>query len=107
MKILHTEASQGYGGQELRIVNEAKGMIERGHDVHLVCPPDAQIAGLARERGIPVELLGIGKKKPSGVLAMRRWIKVNRPDVINTHSSTDSWLVALAWIRHTEPALTW
>ena len=96
MKILHTEASQGYGGQELRIVNEAKGMMERGHDVHLVCSPEAQIAGLARERGIPVELLGIGKKKPSGVLAMRRWIKANRPDVINTHSSTDSWLVALA-----------
>lgn len=96
MKILHTEASQGYGGQEMRIVNEARGMLDRGHDVHLVCAPDAQIAALAHERGIPVEILAIGKKKPAGILAMRRWIKANKPDVINTHSSTDSWLVALA-----------
>lgn len=96
MKILHTESSQGYGGQELRIVNEAKGMLSRGHDVCLICAPNAQIEDLARERGIPVEVLKIDKKRLAGVFAMRRWIKDNQPDIINTHSSTDSWLVALA-----------
>ena len=96
MKILHTEASQGYGGQEMRIVNEAKGMMDRGHDVQLVCPPDAQIADLARSRGIPVDVIAIGRKNLSGIRAMRDWIKQTRPDVINTHSSTDSWLVGLA-----------
>ncbi len=38
MRILHTEASQGWGGQEIRILSEASGLIARGHDVHLACP---------------------------------------------------------------------
>lgn len=96
MKILHTEASQGYGGQEMRIVNEARGMLERGHDVRLVCPPGAQIVELAKRHGVPVDELDIASKRPAALLAMRRYIAAFRPDVINTHSSTDSWLVALA-----------
>ncbi len=106
MKILHTEASQGYGGQEMRIVNEARGMMERGHDVQLVCARDAQIAGLARTYNIPVEVLDIGRKNFRGVQQMRQWIRRSMPDVINTHSSTDSWLVALAtrMMRH-RPAI--
>ena len=43
MRILHTEASRGWGGQEIRILTEAAGMIARGHAVELACPPDARI----------------------------------------------------------------
>ena len=35
-------------------------------------------------------------KRPPGLLAMRRWLAECRPDVINTHSLTDSWLAGLA-----------
>lgn len=96
MKILHTEASCGWGGQEIRILEEACGLIARGHDVHLLCPREARIFAEAPRFGVPATALPIGRKKPSGVLALRRWLLEYRPDVINTHSSTDAWLAALA-----------
>jgi glycosyltransferase involved in cell wall biosynthesis len=96
MKILHTEASCGWGGQEIRILSEAQGMIERGHEVCLVCPPQARIYSEAARFGVPVEALPIGRKNWRGVAAMRDYLKGRQFDVINTHSSTDSWLVAVA-----------
>ncbi|GBE08085.1 putative glycosyltransferase EpsF [bacterium BMS3Abin11] len=96
MKILHTEASLGYGGQEMRIVKEAQGMVELGHDLTLLCPGEAEIGTLAKKHALNVHLLPIGRKNVSAVLALRNWLKENPPDVINTHSSTDSWLIALA-----------
>ena len=98
MKILHTEASTGWGGQEIRILNEAAGMIARGHRVELACPADARICLEAPRRGVPVHALPIGRKNLRGLRAMRRFLRTHSYDVINTHSSTDSWLVALASI---------
>ena len=96
MKILHTESSLGYGGQEMRIVTEARGMQDMGHEVSILCPAEAQIGGLAKEYGLSVALLPIGRKKIPAVFSLLHWLKNNSQDVINTHSSTDSWLVALA-----------
>ncbi len=96
MHIVHTEASCGWGGQEIRILTEAAGMQRRGHRVTLLCPPEARIFAEAQQRKIPVVALPIGRKRLPGVLALRRWLKANPADVINTHSSTDTWLVALA-----------
>jgi glycosyltransferase involved in cell wall biosynthesis len=96
LSILHTEASLGWGGQEIRILTEAAGLIRRGHKVRLACPADARIFSEAPGFGVPVEALPIGRKKPSGVLALRRHLSARRYDAINTHSSTDSWLAALA-----------
>jgi len=96
LSILHTEASLGWGGQEIRILTEAAGMMRRGHQVTLLCPPQARIYQEAKLRGVPVEALEIGRKNLAGLLAMRNWLKHHQADVINTHSSTDTWLVALA-----------
>ncbi|MDX2478026.1 MAG: glycosyltransferase family 4 protein, partial [Gammaproteobacteria bacterium] len=96
MKIIHTESSLGYGGQEMRIVKEAQGMCELGHEVSLLCPEEAQIGKLAKDHGLTVHILPIGKKRLSAVFSLSRWLRENPQDVINTHSSTDSWLVALA-----------
>ena len=96
LRIVHTEASLGWGGQEIRILTEAAGMIQRGHQVTLLCPPQARIYTEAQSRGIPAVALPIGRKNLSGLLALRRWLKTHAVDVINTHSSTDTWLAALA-----------
>jgi glycosyltransferase involved in cell wall biosynthesis len=98
LHIVHTEASHGWGGQEIRILTEAEGMLARGHRVTLLVSPSAQIFPAAKARGIPIEAMPFERKSLRGVLAMRRWLKQNACDVINTHSSTDSWLVALAQI---------
>ena len=38
LAILHTENSTGWGGQEIRILTEARGMLDRGHQVMLLTP---------------------------------------------------------------------
>jgi len=96
MKIVHTEASMGFGGQEMRILTEALGLKQRGHQLTLLCPEDAEICGIAKARGLNVVALPIGKRRLKGLLALYRWLNSNRPDIVNTHSSTDSWLTAVA-----------
>ncbi len=96
MNIVHTEASCGWGGQEIRILEEARGLIERGHQVRVLCPAESRIFEEGPRRGVPTIALPIGRKNLKGLFALRRWLKQNPVDVINTHSSTDSWLAALA-----------
>lgn len=96
LSIVHTESSLGWGGQEIRILTEGAGLIARGHAVTLVCPPQARIAAEAARFGVPVRAAAIDRKSLRGVLGMRRELAALRADVINTHSSTDSWLAALA-----------
>ena len=98
LSILHTESSTGWGGQEIRILTEARGMLDRGHRVTLLTPPKAEILPAARRAGVPVEAIDIERKRVGPLLKMRAWLARHghEYDVINTHSSTDSWLVAAA-----------
>ena len=103
LSIVHTEASLGWGGQEIRVLSEAKGLIERGHEVRLLCPADARIYREAPRWQVPVTALPIGRKRPLGVKVLYEWFKRNRCDVVCTHSSTDSWLSALALLAMGRP----
>lgn len=95
--ILHTESSCGWGGQELRVLTEAQGMLARGHRVQLVCPAQSPLYAAAQARAIPATPLPIGDKQLHGVWTLARWLRAHGPfQIINTHSSTDAWLVALA-----------
>lgn len=103
LKIIHTEASCGWGGQEIRILEEARGLIGRGHQVSLICPLESRIYTEASRYSVPVTALPIGRKRLAGVLTLRQWIKEQRPDIVNTHSSTDSWLTGLACLALSKP----
>ena len=98
LSIVHSENSCGWGGQEIRILTEARGFLDRGHRVTLLTPPEAPIFSAAQRMGIPAVALPIRKKRLPALWALRRWLVANRRavDVLNTHSSTDSWLGALA-----------
>jgi glycosyltransferase involved in cell wall biosynthesis len=96
LRIVHTEASVGWGGQEIRILEETQGMIARGHEVEIWAVGGSGILAEAERRAIPHRALPIGRKNPRGVAAMRRALASVRPEVVNAHSSTDAWLVALA-----------
>ncbi len=71
-------------------------MIGRGHKVTLACVQGARIFAEAPRFGVPVTALPIGRKRPQGVVALRRFLADHPVDVINAHSSTDAWLAALA-----------
>ena len=98
LSILHTENSTGWGGQEIRILTEARGMLDRGHQVMLLTPAHAEILPAAKRLGIPTTAIDIEKKRLGPLFRLRAWLARHgsQYDVINTHSSTDSWLSAVA-----------
>ena len=106
MHIVHSESSCGWGGQEVRVLEESAGMLERGHRVTLLCPREACIFAAAAARGVPVVALPIARKNFSALAALRGWLARNPAEVLNSHSSTDSWLAALSLQgRRPRPAL--
>ena len=96
LAILHTESSLGWGGQEIRVLTEAAGVAKLGHDVLLAAPAQSRIFAEAARYGVKARAIPIGRKGARGVLAMRQLLARHAFDVINTHSSTDTWLAALA-----------
>jgi len=95
LRIVHTESSLGWGGQEIRILSESQGLLRRGHDVKLLCAPQARIRAEAANWGVAAIALPIDRKRPVGLGALHHWFSNNVSDIVNTHSSTDSWLAAL------------
>ncbi|OAI52063.1 glycosyl transferase family 1 [Betaproteobacteria bacterium SCGC AG-212-J23] len=94
MRIVHTESSLGWGGQEIRILSESQGLARRGHEIRLLCPPEARIFAEAPSWGLQPEAVPIARKSWNGFVSLKK--KFQGCDVISTHSSTDSWLSALA-----------
>ncbi len=86
----------GWGGQELRILHESRGMLERGHEVMIACPPNAQIFAAATRMQIPVTGLPMERRNLAALRSVFDFLRQHDFDVINTHSSTDSWLFATA-----------
>jgi glycosyltransferase involved in cell wall biosynthesis len=96
LRIVHTESSCGWGGQEVRILTESRGMLRRDHQVQLICCPESEIARRAGDYGVPVTTLPIQRRNIAGLFAVRKWLTDHPVDIVNTHSSFDSWLFTLA-----------
>jgi glycosyltransferase involved in cell wall biosynthesis len=98
LSILHTEASLGWGGQERRILVEALAMRQRGHRLLFACDQRGELYHRARLQRFPVTPLTFGGTHNFGAwLRLRRLIGTEAPDILNTHSSLDSWVASLAW----------
>jgi predicted lipopolysaccharide heptosyltransferase III len=96
-RILHSESSLGWGGQEIRVLAELEWMRANGHWVALAADPRSAILRHAQEAGI--SLYPIRRDKaflPWEIPKLTTWLMRNRVDVVNTHSSNDGWLVGLA-----------
>ena len=97
MRILHTEASPGWGGQELRILREAEGMRERGHQVFFAIQQGGGLVEPARASGFLVYEISFKKAKVIQIFyQIMRIIRKYRIEIINTHSSLDAWIGGIA-----------
>ncbi len=93
MKILHTEWSDGLGGQEKRVLAEAKGMKGRGHEVMIACRDDSRIKDEAVRYGIETNVFPFRRPYDiESILRLYVFIKKGEFDVVNTHSGIDSWI---------------
>ncbi len=97
MRILHTEWSGGFGGQEIRILNEMQEMRRRGCHLALATKEDARILPKAKEYGFTTFTLPFRRK--TDIESIYKLHKIARNfDIINTHSGIDTWLGGLASI---------
>ncbi len=97
MHILHTESSNGWGGQEIRILKESLGLKSQGFEVSLAVARGGKLIDYARKSGIQV--FEIDFKRSHALQALWQLCKIirqNKISVVNTHSSLDSWLGRIA-----------
>lgn len=97
MRILHTEASSGWGGQEIRILREALGLCLRGHEVFIAAMKGSEIAKKAR--GVGLKVYEMNFRKPLWLFTLFRLffvIKREGIEIVNTHSSLDAWIAGIA-----------
>lgn len=93
-KILHTEASLGWGGQEIRIMQESAGMRDMGNEVIIAADPQSKLLENAKKNNFSTIAVSFKRRNflPI-VLFFKRLIEKEKIDIVNTHSSKDSWLV--------------
>jgi glycosyltransferase involved in cell wall biosynthesis len=97
LKILHSESSKGWGGQEIRTLKEMVALRECGHTVELLCPSDARLGARCTELGFPVHharMRSGGDMK--SMLAIQALMRRRAYDVLNTHSGHDSLVAGTA-----------
>ncbi|MBS0615186.1 MAG: glycosyltransferase family 4 protein [Verrucomicrobia bacterium] len=97
MQVLHTESSNGWGGQEIRILREAIGMRDRGHEIIFAIVKGGKLAQKAREAGFVVYELDFRRRSALFTIArLHAIIRRHNIHLVNTHSSLDAWLGGIA-----------
>ncbi len=93
MTIWHTSASTGFGGLEIRMLEEASLLRKRGYAIEFVCNPGAPLRLRAAEKGITTVPLRM--KQSYDVPSMIRFWSLlgrHRVHLLHTHTSKDHWI---------------
>ena len=98
LHILHSEAATGWGGQEIRIFQETRLLLERDHQVSIICQPGSPLEEQCRKLSHPrLKSYPVRMARTLDLTAFRaihKIIKDISPNILHTHSSIDSWLVS-------------
>ena len=99
LHILHAESATGWGGQEISVFQECQLLLERGLRVSIVCRPDSPLGerclrfNPANFTYFPLEM-----RRPFSLptlISLAKIIRGAKPDILHSHSSIDSWLIAI------------
>lgn len=97
LKVLHTESSPGWGGQENRILNESIGLKKLGVKVYILCQPESMLSKKASQAGLEVFTYPMRKSYDlKAIYFTLKLIKKLGVDVVNTHSGKDSYIAGIA-----------
>src|SRR3989338_4322739 len=97
LTVLHTESSEGWGGQENRTIEECVGLKRRGARPIVLARPGSRIKARAAALGIEVRTHALrGTYDLSAVLYVLKVVREDSVDVINTHSGVDSFVSSVA-----------
>ncbi|OXC75425.1 glycosyltransferase family 4 protein [Caballeronia sordidicola] len=97
LRILHSESSKGWGGQEHRTLKEMTVLRARGHSIEMVCPIEARLGVRAKEEGFVVHHARMrGGADVASMLRIKTLLSRGKFDVLNTHSGHDSIVAGTA-----------
>lgn len=97
MRVLFTESSANLGGQELQLLEQARGLSGRGCQVRLLCPAGSRIGEVAAQYGVPASPVEFRNSlHPSSLLRVRSVLSEWRPDAVLCHSGHDADVCAVA-----------
>jgi len=97
IKVLHTEWSDGWGGQEIRIISEMKAVRNLGIYVALACRDKSKIKEQALKNNFEVFVVPFkGNYHIPTIIKLIKLIKEHEFNIINTHSGKDSWTGGIA-----------
>lgn len=96
--ILHSEVHSDWSGEPIRVLEEARGMADRGYRVIIAAPRRSELIVRAAAAGLPVEPVVMRKwiSYPYSLLKALVIIIRNKVDIVNTHASYDSWIFSIA-----------
>src|ERR671931_267781 len=88
--VLHTEASLGFGGQELRILAESHWLGEHGIRALIAAQPGSRLLSEAERAGIPAIPMPMrGAWDLAAMCRLRGVARTYGADLVHTHSSID------------------
>jgi len=97
IRVLHTEWSDGWGGQEIRIIDEMNSIRASGIEVYLACKDASKIKVKAIENNINVYTLPFsGNADLRTIYGLIKIIKKLNINIVNTHSGKDTWVGGIA-----------
>jgi glycosyltransferase involved in cell wall biosynthesis len=93
MKILVTESSMNWGGQEERTLHECLWLATRGHEIRIVGNADSALLQRASSEGLSTAQAPLRfAASPRGLGKIWREVTRFGPDVVNCHSQRDAWM---------------
>ena len=97
IRVLHTEWSDGWGGQEIRILAESKAFIDKGYEMIIAARPSSDLYKKSNQAGVPTFALKTNKGlNLFAIFSLVRFIKKNHIEIVHTHSSVDSRTAGIA-----------
>lgn len=104
MRVLHTESSVNWGGQEYRALEQMRWLNDHGHETVLAAKPGSAIMERAGAWGLEAVAVGFrGHYNPRAIVGARRLVRERAIDVADCHGSRDA--VTLAFARRLCPVI--
>lgn len=91
MRILHTIPGRNWGGMEHRTIEQVRWLMNHGHAVWLAAPEDGEPFRRAAALGLPMVPLNFDPPwHPATLRRLRRFVRDNDIDVIDSHYTRDA-----------------
>ncbi|MDA9831023.1 glycosyltransferase family 4 protein [Akkermansiaceae bacterium] len=89
--LIHTEASRGWGGQEMRTLAECRWFRDQGYRIALIAPEASEISAAAAKENFTVHHRELTKKTQlPDFLFCRKLFKKDPPLMVGAHSNIDT-----------------